>query len=137
MVYREGQCVYGDAAVQIGETTYHFDKPEVEPGEPEQLPNPWRVEFEFDDKLKAYTNQSEDCAKDGAGFNPKKAWFWVGTLDGSSAVGEDNPYSLTMKLYEGDELRKSIQVFFAVADVPGGGGGSSGGGGGKSTPSLP
>jgi hypothetical protein len=129
MVYEEGKFVYGEAAVQIGDAIYHFDKPEVGPGEPEQLPDPWRVEFEFAKALVERTGSQ-------AGFNAKKAQFWVGALDGDSAVGEDNPYSLTMKLYEGDELRKSIQVFFAVADVPGGGG-SSGGGGEKSTPSLP
>jgi hypothetical protein len=60
-----------------------------------------------------------------ASFDPKKAQFWVGTLDGDSAVGGDSPYSLTMNLYEGNKLRKSIQVFFTVADAPespGGGG---------------
>jgi hypothetical protein len=111
MIYQEGKFVYGEAAVQIGATTYHFDKPEVEPGEPEQLPDPWQVEFEFAEELLARTGNQ-------AGFNSKKAQFWVGTLDGHSAIGEDNPYSLTMKLYEGNELRKSIQVFFTVADAP-------------------
>jgi len=127
MIYEEGKFVYGEAAVQIGDTVYHFDKPEVEPGEPEQLPDPWRVEFEFAEELVARTGNQ-------AGFDSKKAHFWVGTLDGNSAVGEDNPYSLTMKLYEGNELRKSIQVFFTVKDTPGGGGGGEGGGAG--TPVL-
>jgi hypothetical protein len=119
-IYDEGQCVYGDVAVQIGETTYHFDKPGVEG----QLPDPWRVEFEFAKELEEHTTNEAVCARGGAGFNPEKAWFWVGVLDGSSAMGEDSPYSLTMKLYEGNKLRKSIQVFFTVADVtePGGGG---------------
>jgi len=99
--------------VQIGDTVYHFDKPEVEPGEPEQLPDPWQVEFEFAEDLLARTGNI-------AGFDPKKAQFWVGALDGHSSVGDDNPYSLTMKLYEGNELRESIQVFFAVKGVPGG-----------------
>jgi tetratricopeptide (TPR) repeat protein len=103
MIYKENQTVYGDAAVQIGATTYNFDKP---------LPDPWRVEFEFSKELVARTGGMEP------GFDPKKAGFWVGALDGDSAVGEDNPYSLTMKLYEGSELRKSIQVFFTVADAP-------------------
>jgi len=111
MVYEEGQYVYGDAAMQIGETTYHFDKSGVE----EQLPDPWRVEFEFDELLVA-------CTGNQAGFNPKQAQFWVGILDDSSAMGEDNPYSLTMRLYEGNELRRSIQVFFTVADVAEAGG---------------
>jgi hypothetical protein len=108
MIYQEGQFVYGDAAVQIGDTLSHFDEPE----EPGQLPDPWRVEFEFAEELVART-QGEP------GFDPKKAWFWVGTLDSESAVGEDKPYHLTMKLYEGDELRQSLQVFFTVADVAG------------------
>jgi hypothetical protein len=111
MIYEEGKFVYGEAAVQIGDTVYHFDKPEVAPGEPEQLPDPWRVEFEFAEELLARSGNA-------AGFDPKKAQFWVGALDDQSAVGEESPYSLTMKLYEGDELRKSIQVLFTVADAP-------------------
>jgi hypothetical protein len=83
------------------------------------LPDSWRVEFEFAEALVARTGNQ-------AGFDPKKAQFWVGILDDSSAVGEDNPYSLTMKLYEGNELRESIQVFFTVADAPEGGGASGG-----------
>jgi len=111
IIYKEGQSVYGEAAIQIGDTVYHFDKPEVRPGEPEQLPDPWQVEFEFAEGLLARTGNA-------AGFDPKKAQFWVGRLDDQSAVGEENPYSLTMKLYEGNELRESIQVFFAVEDAP-------------------
>jgi hypothetical protein len=111
MIYKEGKFVYGEAAVQIGDTVYHFDKPEVGPGEPEQLPDPWRVEFEFAEALLARTGNA-------AGFDPKKAQFWVGALDSHSAVGEESPYSLTMKLYEGNELRESIQVFFSVEDAP-------------------
>jgi hypothetical protein len=119
-IYQENQTVYGDAAVQIGETTYHFDKP---------LPDPWRVEFEFSEGLVTHTAGMEP------GFDPKKAGFWVGTLDGNSAIGEESPYSLTMKLFEGSDLRKNIQVFFTVADAPeGGGGGEEGGGGGKPPP---
>lgn len=104
MIYEEGKFVYGDAAVLTGDTVYHFDKPEVGPGEPEQLPDPWRVEFEFAEALVARTGNQ-------AGFDPKKAQFWVGTLDDASAIGGDNHYSLTMKLYEGNELRESLQVF--------------------------
>jgi hypothetical protein len=117
-IYQENQTVYGDAAVQIGATTYNFDKP---------LPDPWRVEFEFSEELVTHTGGMEP------GFDPKKAGFWVGRLDGNSAIGDDHPYSLTMKLYEGNELRKSIQVFFTVADAPEGGGGE---GGGAATPVL-
>jgi hypothetical protein len=106
MIYQEGQFVYGDAAVQIDDTVSHFDEPE----EPGQLPDPWRVEFEFAEELVART-QGEP------GFDEKKAQFWVGTLDSESAV--EKPYSLTMKLYEGDELRQSLQVSFTVADVAG------------------
>ncbi len=109
MIYTEGRYVYGNVAVRIGDTVYHPDE-ESSP-ESRQLPDPWRVEFEFDQLLVARTGNA-------AGFDPKKAQFWVGTLDDDSAVGEDNPYSLTMKLYEGNELRKSIQVFFTVADAP-------------------
>jgi hypothetical protein len=123
-IYEVGQCVYGDAAVQIGEEIYDFEKP---------LPAPWEVEFEFAKELEERTRNEDGCAEKGAGFEPKKAWFWVGTLDSDSSVGEDNPYSLTIKLYEGDELRESLQVFFTVADALGGDGGE-GGGGGKPPP---
>jgi hypothetical protein len=116
----EGRFVYREAAVQISDTVYHFDKPEVEPGEPEQLPDPWQVEFHFADRLVARTGNQAD-------FDPKKAQFWVGPLDGNSAVGEDNSYSSTMKLYERNELRESIQVFFTVADAPESPGGGPGG----------
>jgi hypothetical protein len=109
-IYEVGQCVYGDAAVQIGEEIYDFEKP---------LPDLWEVEFEFAKELEERTRNEDGCAEKGAGFEPKKAWFWVGTLDDHSAVGKDNPYSLTMKLYEGNRLQKSIQVFFTVADAPG------------------
>jgi hypothetical protein len=125
-IYEEGKYVYGEAAVQIDETVYHFDKPEARPGEPEQLPSLWQVEFEFDQLLVARTGNQ-------AGFDPKKAQFWAGRLNKHSAVGEDNPYSLTMKLYEGNELRNSIQVFFTVADAPE----SPGHGGGTPTWPVP
>jgi hypothetical protein len=113
MIYEEGNYVYGEAAVQVGETTYHFDKPEEEigPDEPRQLPALWRVEFEFAEALVARTGNQAD-------FNDKIAQFWVGTLNDESAVGEDNPYSLVVKLYEGNELRESVRVFFAVKDAP-------------------
>jgi serine/threonine-protein kinase len=119
MIYEEGKFVYGEAAVQIGDTVYHFDKPEVGPGEPEQLPDPWRVEFEFAEDLVTRTGNR-------AGFDPKKAQFWVGALNSESAIGEESPYGLTMKLYEGNELRGSIQVFFAVKDTPVSGGPGAG-----------
>jgi hypothetical protein len=115
-IYTEGRYVYGNVAVRIGDTVYHADE-KFSP-EPRQLPDPWRVDFEFDQLLVERTGNE-------ASFDPKKAQFWVGTLDGDSAVGEDNPYRLTMKLYEGNKLWKSIQVFFTVADAPespGGGG---------------
>jgi len=134
-IYTEGKCVYGEAAVQIGETTYHFDKPKVGPGEPKELPDPWRVEFEFAKELKEHTRtaKGDDCAEGTPDFDRKKAQFWVGTLDLHSAVGEESPYSLTMKLYEGEVLRKSIQVFFTVKDAPE----SPSGGGGTPTKPIP
>jgi hypothetical protein len=109
MIYTEGRYVYGNVAVRIGDTVYHSDEEFSQ--EPRQLPDPWRVDFEFDQLLVERTGNE-------ASFDPKKAQFWVGTLDGDSAVGEDNPYNLTMKLYEGNKLWKSIQVFFTVEDAP-------------------
>jgi hypothetical protein len=120
-IYEEGKFVYGNVAVQIGDEVYHSDE-ELASGKPKPLPDPWRVEFEFDELLVTRTGNR-------AGYNSKKAQFWVGTLDPHSAVGEDNPYSLTMKLYKGDELRKRIQVLFTVKDAPG----SDGGGGPAAT----
>jgi len=123
MIYYEGAYVYGNVAVQIGDTVYHSDE-EFSP-EPRQLPDPWWVDFEFDQLLVERTGNQD-------GFNPKKAQFWVGTLDSDSAVGEDNPYSLMVKLYEGYKLWKSIQVFFTVEDAP-----ESPGGGGVIRPTRP
>jgi hypothetical protein len=108
MIYQEGQFVYGDAAVQIGDTVYHFD----EPDEVGQLPDPWRVKFEFAEGLVARTEGEP-------GFDAKKARFWVGTLGDASAVAADRPYSLTMELYEGSELRESLRVFFTVSEQTG------------------
>jgi hypothetical protein len=125
MIYKEGQTVYGDAAVPIGDTVYHFD----EPGELGRLPDPWRVEFEFAEALVTRTDGE-------TGFDAKKAWFWAGKLGDASAVAADKPYSLTIKLYKGDELRESLQVFFTVAEQEGDVGVvvDTGGGGGKPKP---
>jgi hypothetical protein len=108
-IYAEGGDVYGDVAVRIGDTVYHFDK-EPAPGEPEQLPDPWRVEFEFSDSLIAATEGIQP------GFNPKKAQFWVGTLNCNSAVSE--PYRIEMTLYAGGEARKHTEISFLVSDNP-------------------
>jgi hypothetical protein len=112
MIYAEGGTVYGDVAVRIGDTVYHFDK-EPAPGEPEQLPAPYRLEFEFTDPLITATEGIQP------GFNPQKAQFWVGTLDYNSAVSTDKPYKIEMTLYAGMEARKYTEVSFHVADSPG------------------
>jgi hypothetical protein len=111
-IYAEGGTVYGDVAVRIGDTVYHFDK-EPAPGEPEQLPAPYRLEFEFTDPLITATEGIQP------GFNPQKAQFWVGTLDYNSAVSTDKPYKIEMTLYAGMEARKYTEVSFHVADSPG------------------
>ena len=132
MIYKEGQFVYGDAAVQIGSTVHHFD----EQDDPERLPDPWRVEFEFAEELVARTDGEP-------GFDAKKARFWVGTLGDASAVARDNPYGLTIKLYEGAQLQESLQVFFTVAEPEGGvgvvvdTGGEEGGPPGGGPPDVP
>jgi hypothetical protein len=118
-IYAEGGYVYGNLAVQIGGTKYHFDK-EPEPGEPKQLPDPWRVEFDFAEELAARTGNQ-------AGSDPKKAQFWVGTLDYNSAAPSDKPYTIEMTLYAGMEPRKHTVVSFLVADTPGPGEGGGGG----------
>jgi hypothetical protein len=124
-IYAEGGTVYGDVAVRIGDTVYHFDQ-EPAPGEPEQLPAPYRLEFEFSDPLIAATEGMKP------GFNDQKAQFWVGTLDYNSAVSADKPYKIEMTLYYGMEPRKHTLVSFLVADAPGPG--ESGGPGGPPPP---
>jgi mannose-6-phosphate isomerase-like protein (cupin superfamily) len=110
-IYNEGGTVYGDVAVQIGNTKYHFD-PNPEPGEPEQLPHPYRMEFKFSDSLLAATEGFKP------GFNPEKAQFWVGTLNCNSATPPDKPYKIEMALYAGGEARKHTEISFLVADDP-------------------
>jgi len=108
-IYSEGEYVYGNVAVRIGDAVYRFDK-EPAPGEPEQLPAPYRMEFEFSDSLIAATEGTQP------GFNPKKAQFWVGTLNCNSAVSE--PYRIEMTLYAGGEAQKHTEISFLVADDP-------------------
>jgi len=107
-IYSEGSTVYGEVAVRIGDTVYHFDK-EPAPGEPEQLPDPYRLEVKFSDSLLAATEGKP-------GFNPQKAQFWVGTLNCNSAVSE--PYRIEMTLYAEGEARKHTEISFLVADDP-------------------
>jgi hypothetical protein len=118
-IYAEGGTVYGEVAVRIGDTVYHFDK-EPAPGEPEQLPDPYRLDVKFSDSLIAATEGIQP------GFNPQKAQFWVGMLNCNSAVSE--PYRTEMTLYAGGEARKHTEISFLVADDPlcGGHGGEPG-----------
>ncbi|TEU22010.1 MAG: hypothetical protein E3J21_00940 [Anaerolineales bacterium] len=110
-IYVEGGTVYGDVAVRIGDTVYHFDK-EPTSGGSEQLPAPYRLEFEFSGSLIAATEGMQP------GFN-QKAQFWVGTLDYNSNTPPDEPYKIGMTLYAGMEARKHTEVSFHVADSPG------------------
>jgi hypothetical protein len=127
-IYSEGETVYGDVAVQIGSTKYHFDQ-DPEPVGVEQLPAPYRVEFKFSDSLVAVAEGMQP------GSNPEKAQFWVGTLNCNSATSADKPYKIEMTLYAGGEAKKHTEISFLVADDPlCGGGGSEPGGDGKPTP---
>jgi hypothetical protein len=108
-IYSEGSTVYGDVAVRIGDTVYHFDK-EPAPGEPEQLPASYRLEVKFSDSLIAATEGIQP------GLNPQKAQFWVGTLNCNSAVSE--PYRIELTLYAEGEARKHTEISFLVADDP-------------------
>jgi hypothetical protein len=130
-IYVEEGTVYGDVAVRIGDTMYHFDK-EPAPGEPEQLPAPYRLDVKFSDSLIAATEGIQP------GFNPQKAQFWVGTLNCNSAVSE--PYRIEMNLYAGGEARKHTEISFLVTDNPLCGAGpepEEGGGGGGGPPVRP
>jgi hypothetical protein len=110
VIYAEGGYVYGNVAVRIGDTVYHFD-PDPEPGEPEQLPAPYRLEVQFSDTLVAATDGKP-------GFDPQKAQFWVGTLDCNSATPLDKPYTIEMALSAGGEIQRRAEVSFLVADDP-------------------
>lgn len=132
-IYAEGGTVYGDVAVRIGDKVYHFDK-EHGPGEPEQLPAPYRMEVKFSDSLLAATEGIKP------GFNPQKAQFWVGTLNCNSATPPDKPYQMAMTLYAGAEVRKHTEIRFLVADAPlcgAGGKEPQEGGGGEKPPPRP
>jgi hypothetical protein len=109
-IYAEGGTVYGDVAVRIGETVYHFDQ-DPEPVGVEQLPAPYRLEFEFSNSLIAATDGKP-------GSDPQKAQFWVGTLNYHSATPPDKPYRIEMTLYARGQARKHIEVSFHVADSP-------------------
>jgi hypothetical protein len=109
LIYAEEGTVYGDVAVRIGDAMYHFDK-EPAPGEPEQLPAPYRLDVKFSDSLIAATEGIQP------GFNPQKAQFWVGTLNCNSAVSE--PYRIEMTLSAGGEARKHTEISFLVTDNP-------------------
>jgi hypothetical protein len=131
LIYAEEGTVYGDVAVRIGDAMYHFDK-EPAPGEPEQLPAPYRLDVKFSDSLIAATEGIIP------GFNPQKAQFWVGTLNCNSAVSE--PYRIEMTLSAGGEARKHTEISFLVTDNPLCGVGpepEEGGGGGGGPPVRP
>jgi len=109
-IYSEGDTIYGEVAVRIGDTVYHFDQ-NPEPAGVEQLPDPYHLEVQFSDPLLAATGSMQP------GFNPKKAQFWVGTLNCNSAT-QDKPYKIEMTLYAGGEARKHTEISFLVADAP-------------------
>jgi hypothetical protein len=126
-IYAEGGYVYGNVAVQIGDTVYHSDPKFAT--DPKPLPASYRLEVNFSDSLVAATDGKP-------GFDPQKAQFWVGELDCNSAAPQDKPYKIEMTLSAGGEIQRQAEVSFLVADAPlcGGGGeepGEGGGGGGE------
>jgi hypothetical protein len=126
-IYAEGGYVYGNVAVQIGDTVYHSDPKFAT--DPKPLPASYRLEVNFSDSLVAATDGKP-------GFDPQKAQFWVGELDCNSAAPQDKPYKIEMTLSAGGEIQRRAEVSFLVADAPlcGGGGeepGEGGGGGGE------
>jgi hypothetical protein len=133
-IYTEGRTVYGDVAVRVGDTVYHFNKPTPEPGKPEQLPDPYRLEFEFSDPLVAATEGDP-------WFDPRKAQFSVGKLDCNSDTLDKSPYEIEMTLYAGEEIRKQTVVSLLVGAAPScgvdGGESEEGGGGGPRPPRRP
>jgi hypothetical protein len=108
-IYAEGGYVYGNVAVRIGDTVYHFGE-DPEPVGVGQLPDPYRLEVKFSNALVAATEGKP-------GSDSQKAQFWVGTLDYNSSVSE--PYQIEMTLYAGEEARKHTEVSFLVADASG------------------
>jgi capsular polysaccharide biosynthesis protein len=60
----------------------------------------------------------------GAGLRSKTGLFKRERLGRISAATPDKPYTITVKLYDGDELWASGEIRFHVADAPSCGGGS-------------
>jgi hypothetical protein len=118
-IYTEGATVYGNVALQIGDTVYHPD--ENLSDDPKPLPTPYRLEVKFSESLMSATEGI-------AGFDPQQARFWMGTLDCNSAATLGKPYKIEMTLYAGGEARKHTEISFLVADDPlcGGPGGEPG-----------
>jgi hypothetical protein len=133
-IYAEGRYVYGNVAVQIGDTVYHSDE-ELASGGPKLLPAPYRLEVKFSESLVSATEEG----KEEAGFDPQKAQFWVGTLNCNSATPTDKPYEIEVILYAGEQAKKHTEVSFFAANDPlcGAGGEEEGGGGGEKRPVRP
>jgi hypothetical protein len=105
----EGTYVYGEAAAQFGDTVHVYNRADENQTVP--LPDGWRWALEYAQSLNDNTDEPP-------GINPTGE-FWAGALDYSSNVGADKPYSITLRLYDGDQERERVQVFFTVDDAPG------------------
>ena len=108
-IYTEGAYVYGDVAVQIEGTVYHFDH---EPGEnePDKLPEPWWVEINISGNLR-------DVTEGGTEINRERAQFWAGRLTCDSGLS-DQAYEIQVILHEGRHSRGWVHVRFFVEDDP-------------------
>lgn len=112
VVYEEGLFVYGEVVVQIGDTAYHIDRQNRDPEAPEQhLPAPYSLEIVFPAEVMTRFEGEP-------GYDPRTGEFWIGTLKCDSQRGADIPYTLTVKVSIGDEVKAKQDFYFGVLDLP-------------------
>jgi hypothetical protein len=111
-IYTEGAYVYGEVALRIGDSEYHYY-------EQRELPRlvllhayPYGMEFQFSDSLSAATKGVRPS------FDERGLRFWAGILDCNSATPPDKPYKIEVTLYKEGEIRKHTEISFLVADNP-------------------
>lgn len=112
VVYEEGFFVYGEVIVQIGDTTYRIDRQNRNPDAPEQhLPSPYSLEITFPADILIRVEGEP-------GYDPRTGEFWIGQLKCDSQRGADAPYTLTVKVSIGDEVKAKQDFYFGVLDAP-------------------
>ncbi len=112
VVYEEGLFVYGEVIVQIGDATYRIDRQNRNPDAPEQhLPGPYSLEIAFPADMLVRVEGEP-------GYDPRSGEFWIGKLKCDSQRGADTPYTLTVRVLTGDEVKAKQDFYFGVLDSP-------------------